>query len=198
MLLKAFNGHSLQEIMQRDEAEAQQLVKAIEPEMPWGQAVYRAWCDLGAKYGELLPFIHGIPGVNPVTFADNLIEHLQPHVGELGPLSETSADEMTKAVDRVFFEEQRTQGNIILGYAEVIPNMPNTTPRPIVISPDALTRHGYLRGKTGAGKSTALQFRLTQMFNIPSRGAIVISPERGLFKNRLLPYIPTERFSDIL
>jgi hypothetical protein len=78
MLLQAFEGHSLHEIMRREEAEAKQLVKAIEHKMPWGQAVYRAWCDLDAKYLELLPFIHGIPGVNPVTFAYILFEHLKP------------------------------------------------------------------------------------------------------------------------
>jgi hypothetical protein len=97
-------------------------------------------------------------------------------------------------VDQLYIDHHRALGSILLGYPVSVPGVFDARfSPPIFESPKEMTQHGYLRGKTGAGKSTTMQFRITQMFQ-QRRGVIVMAPERSLFKNRLMPYIPTNRF----
>jgi hypothetical protein len=116
---------------------------------------------------------------------------------------DTPVDALVERVDQLLTAQYvkwvHAQGGVILGYPLSVYGVFDARyTLPIAIFPRQMTLHGHLLGSTGAGKSTWLQFRITQHFHDKRRGVLVISPERELFEQRLMPYIPRDRWDDVL
>ena len=93
----------------------------------------------------------------------------------------------------------REQHHTIIGQPfTTFPSLFHTPPDPIVTLPlrDRF-RHGYIIGKTGAGKTNLLKHLMTQDLNNESTGLILLSPEDGIFQS-LLPAIPESRKDDLI
>lgn len=65
------------------------------------------------------------------------------------------------------------------------------------LPPSQRRRHLYVVGKTGSGKSTFLEHLIAQDLE-DGRGVGVMSPEGELFRHRLLPMIPRDRWDEVI
>jgi hypothetical protein len=75
------------------------------------------------------------------------------------------------------------------------PNM--VPPYALTLTPSERTRHMYVIGRTGSGKTTFLKTLIAQDLRNTKQGVIVISPENRIFED-LLALIPPERANDLI
>ena len=96
-------------------------------------------------------------------------------------------------------ELAREQHHTVIGQTfTTSPSLYHTPSDPLLTLPlrDRF-RHGYIIGKTGAGKTNLLKHLITQDLNNPDVGLILLSPEDGIFQS-LLPSIPESRKDDLI
>ena len=96
-------------------------------------------------------------------------------------------------------ELAREQHHTVIGQTfTTSPSLYHAPPDPLLTLPlrDRF-RHGYIIGKTGAGKTNLLKHLITQDLNNPDVGLILLSPEDGIFQS-LLPAIPESRKDDLI
>ena len=96
-------------------------------------------------------------------------------------------------------ELAREQHHTVIGQTfTTSPSLYHAPPDPLLTLPlrDRF-RHGYIIGKTGAGKTNLLKHLITQDLNNPDVGLILLSPEDGIFQS-LLPVMPESRKDDLI
>jgi len=106
-----------------------------------------------------------------------------------------------EAVITEAYNEQFYKRHLVLGeYAPIDGvNMMGTTDKEHVTIDTHADRfkHTFILGRTGSGKSIFMKSLIIQDMNA-GNGVIVISPERDLFENHLLPHIPEDRINDLI
>ncbi|MGV7222187.1 MAG: type IV secretory system conjugative DNA transfer family protein [Nitrospinales bacterium] len=96
-------------------------------------------------------------------------------------------------------EEKRTKSvpNLALGHKLLLgENYHNGKTSRVTLSPDQRTKHTYIIGASGTGKSTLLLNMIIQDIQ-NGEGVSVLDPHGDLI-DQILGYIPEERFSDVI
>ena len=118
------------------------------------------------------------------------------HMAEMIPDDLDSEADLYNFYVKLAAQEQQ---HTIIGEAfTTSPRLYHAPPDPLITLPlrDRF-RHGYIIGKTGAGKTNLLKHLITQDLNNPDVGLILLSPEDGIFQ-ALLPAIPESRKDDLI
>lgn len=73
----------------------------------------------------------------------------------------------------------------------------NSIPVPVKIPESLRTRHVYMVGKSGTGKTTLIANMIRQDLEA-GHGIAVIAPEQEMILEEILPFIPASRYDDII
>jgi type II secretory pathway pseudopilin PulG len=68
---------------------------------------------------------------------------------------------------------------------------------PVLLPESLRARHAYVIGKSGSGKTTLLRNLILQDLDA-GRGLAVLAPEAEMLRDELLPFIPRERWDDVI
>ena len=121
---------------------------------------------------------------------------------------EQSAAYAKRENERAFAEEERQTQELakvvrtttVYGFTKAIPNVfdvPEKFPAGIAHDDPLRFRHSYFIGKTGSGKSVFLRNVILQDI-YAGKGVVILSHERVMFEDYILPYYPSERIDDLI
>jgi hypothetical protein len=117
------------------------------------------------------------------------------------PVDQEDDEEFEQEVDNPMVRlGEMGKTNIIYGVTKPIPHVfdvPAGFPAGIAHNDSDRFRHSYIIGKTGSGKSVFLRNVILQDIK-KGRGVILLSHERVMFEEYIMPYYPSERIDDLI